>query len=184
MEISLDKVATSVLFVIMARLSCMILNWVWLRPKYLERCLREQGLVGNSYRLFFGDTKDCSMMKKQTCSKPIELFDDIVPCVLPFEHHTLKHYGKNSFTWLGPRPHVNIMSLEQIKDVFTKIGDFQKPKPNPLSRLLTMGVITYEGEKWAKHRKIINPAFHLEKLKVTMILNEALRLYPPAASLL
>ena len=93
MEISLDKVATSVLFVIMTTLSCMILNWVWLRPKYLERCLRKQGLVGNSYRLFFGDTKDSSMMIKQACSKHIELSDDIVPRVLPFEHHTVKRYG-------------------------------------------------------------------------------------------
>ena len=58
------------------------------------------------------------------------------------------------------------MSPEQIKDVFTKMGDFQKPKTNPITRLLAMGVINYEGEKWAKHRKIINPAFHLEKLKV------------------
>ncbi|KAK7858000.1 cytochrome p450 cyp72a219 [Quercus suber] len=136
METSLDKVATSVLFVIMTTLSCMILNWVWLRPKYLERCLRKQGLVGNSYRLFFGDTKDSSMMIKLACSKHIELSDDIVPRVLPFEHHTVKRYG-----------------------------DFQRPKPNPLVRLLAMGVINYEGEKWAKHRKIINPAFHIEKLK-------------------
>ena len=68
MEISLDKVDTSVLFVIMTTLSCMILNWVWLRPKYLERCFRKQGLVGYSYRLFFGDTKDSSMMVKQACS--------------------------------------------------------------------------------------------------------------------
>ena len=51
------------------------------------------------------------------------------------------------------------MSPEQIKDVFTKIGDFQKPKPNPLVRLLAMGVVDYEDEKWAKYRKIINPAF-------------------------
>nr|POE53989.1 cytochrome p450 [Quercus suber] len=168
MEISLDKVATSILFVIMTTLSCMILNWVWLRPKYLERCLRKQGLVGNSYRLFFGDTKDSSMMIKQACSKPIELSDDIVPRVLPFEHHIVKRYGKNSFTWLGPRPRVNIVSPEQIKDVFTKMGDFQKPKPNPLTKLLAMGLISYEGEKWAKHRKIINPAFHLEKLKLML----------------
>ena len=93
MEISLDEVDTSVLFVIMTTLSCMILNWVWLRPKYLERCLRKQGLVGNSYRLFFGDSKNSSMMIKQACSEPIELSDDIVPRVLPFDHHTVKHYG-------------------------------------------------------------------------------------------
>ncbi|KAK7838156.1 11-oxo-beta-amyrin 30-oxidase [Quercus suber] len=57
------------------------------------------------------------------------------------------------------------MSPEQIKGVFTKIGDFQKPKPNPLVRLLAMGVVNYEGEKWAKYRNIINLAFHKEKLK-------------------
>ena len=51
------------------------------------------------------------------------------------------------------------MSLEQIKDVFTKIGDSQKPKPNPLVRLLAMGVVDYEDEKWARYRKIINLAF-------------------------
>ena len=64
------------------------------------------------------------------------------------------------------------MSPEQIKDVFTKMGDFQKPKPNPLTRLLAMGVINYEGEKWAKHKKIINPAFHLEKLKVIYYISD------------
>jgi cytochrome P450 len=28
------------------------------------------------------------------------------------------------------------------------------------------GLSNHEGEKWAVHRKIINHAFHLEKLKV------------------
>ena len=111
MEISLDKVATSVLFVIMTMLSCMILNWVWLRPKYLERCFRKQGLVGNSYRLFFGDTKDSSMMVKQACSTPIELSDDIVPRVLPFEHHTVKHYGMYVYNKLN---HLKIL-LQQTQ---------------------------------------------------------------------
>ncbi|MED6224148.1 hypothetical protein PIB30_081026 [Stylosanthes scabra] len=32
--------------------------------------------------------------------------------------------------------------------------------------LLATGLTTYEGKKWQKHRKIINPAFHFEKLKV------------------
>ena len=60
-----------------------------------------------------------------------------------------------------------ITDPEQIKDVLNKIYDFPKPDTNPLSKLLVAGLATYEGEKWAKHRKIINPAFHVEKLKVT-----------------
>ena len=33
------------------------------------------------------------MMIKQACSKHLELSDDILPRVLPFEHHTVKRYG-------------------------------------------------------------------------------------------
>ncbi|RVW66300.1 Cytochrome P450 72C1 [Vitis vinifera] len=42
-------------------ISCLwrLLNWGWLRPKRLERCLREQGLAGNSYRLYMGTSKRC-----------------------------------------------------------------------------------------------------------------------------
>jgi cytochrome P450 len=73
--------------------------------------------------------------------------------------------------WIGPKPRVNIMNPEQLKDIFSKIYDFQKPNGNPIVKLLATGLADYEGEKWATHRKIINPAFHLEKLKViTLIL--------------
>ena len=58
------------------------------------------------------------------------------------------------------------MDTEQIKDVFNKIDDFPKPMFNRIIKFVATGLANYEGEKWAKHRKIINPAFHLEKLKV------------------
>lgn len=56
---------------------------------------------------------------------------------------------------------------ELIKDVFNKISDFPKPNSNPLVNLLATGLVSYEGEKWSKHRRIINPAFHIENLKVS-----------------
>ena len=59
------------------------------------------------------------------------------------------------------------MNPDHIKDVFMKIDSFQKPhNVNPIGKLLFYGLVSYDGEKWAKHRKIINPAFHMEKLKV------------------
>jgi cytochrome P450 len=76
--------------------------------------------------------------------------------------------GKKCFMWVGPKPSVLIMDPEQIKDILTKTVLFQKLRINPLARLLALGVVAYEGEKWAKHRKIINPAFRIEKLKVNL----------------
>jgi cytochrome P450 len=75
--------------------------------------------------------------------------------------------GKNSFIWFGPTPRVNITDPELIKDVLNKYYDFRKPNVNPLIKLLVNGLVNLEGEQWSKHRKIINPAFHLEKLKVS-----------------
>ncbi|XP_061353882.1 11-oxo-beta-amyrin 30-oxidase-like isoform X2 [Gastrolobium bilobum] len=74
--------------------------------------------------------------------------------------------GKNSFLWEGPTPKVIITNPEQIKEVFNRNNDFEKPKLSPLIKLLGTGLANYEGEKWQKHRKIINPAFHSEKLKI------------------
>ena len=39
---------------------------------------------------------------------------------------------------------------------------------NPLTKLLARGVADAEADERVKHRKIINPAFHVEKLKVSV----------------
>lgn len=69
--------------------------------------------------------------------------------------------------WFGPKPRVIITDPLLIKDVMNKINDFPKPKTTPL--LVATGIASYNGDKWAKHRRIINPAFHVEKLKVTLL---------------
>ncbi|CAN4124436.1 unnamed protein product [Withania somnifera] len=151
--------------VILITLLWRVVNWVWFRPKKLEKFLKNQGLKGNYYRILYGDTKDFSGMIKEVNSKPMTLSDDIATRLLPFFLHTIKKYGKNSFIWLGPKPLVLVTDPGLIKEVFTKSYLYQMPNSNPLTKLLAQGLITQEGDKWAKHRKIINHAFHLEKLK-------------------
>ncbi|KAL9322139.1 hypothetical protein ACSQ67_010192 [Phaseolus vulgaris] len=145
-----------------------ILNWLWFNPKRLEKLLREQGFQGNPYKLLVGDSKEFLKMRKEALSKPMDLSDDIVPRVSSYINHSVKSHGKNSFIWLGPTPRVTILDPEQIKDIFNKIYDFPKPDINPLLKLLATGLADYEGEKWSKHRRLINPAFNLEKLKAML----------------
>nr|XP_048321575.1 cytochrome P450 CYP72A219-like [Ziziphus jujuba var. spinosa] len=166
MEVSGARAAVYVgLVSIVIALAWRVLNWVWFRPKRLERFLRQQGLSGNSYRLLFGDLKESSVMVKEAKSKPMNLSHDTTQRVLPHLHLTVKNFGNNCFTWLGPYPRVIIRNLEDVKDVFAKHVDFQKPRSNPFVKLLVTGLANHEDEKWAKHRRIINPAFHIEKLK-------------------
>ncbi|XP_057525194.1 cytochrome P450 CYP72A616-like isoform X2 [Amaranthus tricolor] len=74
--------------------------------------------------------------------------------------------GKVSMCWGGATPRLIIKDAEMMKQVLSnKQGHFRKPYLSPLLLVLTKGLTTLEGQKWAQHRKIINPAFHIEKLK-------------------
>ncbi|KAL3848723.1 hypothetical protein ACJIZ3_010605 [Penstemon smallii] len=166
MEILYLTIATSSVLMLLFY-TWKVLNWAWFRPKRLEKCLRQQGFKGNSYKLIYGDLKEMLNMTQEAKTKPINLDDDIKPRLIPFFLQTIKKYGNESFFWFGPTPTIFVTEPELIKEVMTKNYLYQKSRsPNPLTRLLAQGVVTYEADKWTKHRKIINPAFHLDKLKV------------------
>ncbi|XP_057523178.1 cytochrome P450 CYP72A219-like [Amaranthus tricolor] len=143
-----------------------VLNWVWLKPKKLEKCIRKQAFQGNSYRVLYGDTKEIATMVKETTSKPMDHFsNDYIPRVFPFHYQIMKNYGEKSFVWDGPIPSLMITNPEEIREILMKIYDFKKIVPTPLIKRLTNGLVRLEGSKWAKERKLLNPAFHMEKLK-------------------
>ncbi|KAL0399683.1 UNVERIFIED_CONTAM: cytochrome, partial [Sesamum radiatum] len=72
---------------------------------------------------------------------------------------------EQSFLWFGPRPAVIVLDPEMIREILSKSYIFQKLSGNPITRMLARGIASYETGKWAKHRRLINPAFHVEKLK-------------------
>ncbi|KAJ9554684.1 hypothetical protein OSB04_018729 [Centaurea solstitialis] len=150
-------------------LALYILNWLWLKPKKIEKLLRDQGLKGTPYRLMFRDLKEMVEMLIEAKSKPMRsLADhDIAHRVFPFYHKVVAVHGKTCFTWMGTRPLVHISDPIKIREVFANNYQFQKQRGsgNPLTKLLVRGLVDTEADQWAKHRKIINPAFHVEKLK-------------------
>ncbi|KAG0487676.1 hypothetical protein HPP92_009771 [Vanilla planifolia] len=146
-------------------------EWLWILPRRLERALRSLGLQGNHYRFPYGDIKDDARFSLEARKKPIPLSHRITARVVPNLHRAFDINGSNklAFSWFGPYPRLIIMDPEMVKEILnTKSGNIQKSRINPFAKFLASGVATYEGEKWANHRRIINPAFHVEKLKCMM----------------
>ncbi|KAM0019682.1 putative secologanin synthase [Helianthus debilis subsp. tardiflorus] len=143
-----------------------ILNWVWFKPKKMEKFLRDQGLKGTPYRFMYGDLKEMARMTSEAKSKPMNLTHDIAPRVLPFFHQSLTTFGKNCFTWIGTKPILHVYEPSMIRELLANYNKFQKPRGgNPLTKLLVRGLLDAEGDRWVKHRKIIKPTFQMEKLK-------------------
>ncbi|RLM94144.1 cytochrome P450 72A15-like [Panicum miliaceum] len=144
------------------------LEWAWLSPRRLGRALRAQGLRGTSYRFPSGDLAEEARLLAAERTKPMPLLSHAI-CgrVEPLLHSTVKEHGKVSMVWAGPTPRVILSDPKLVREVLSnKFGHFRKPKvPANLIKMIGDGLSNHEGEKWAVHRKIINHAFHLEKLK-------------------
>ncbi|XP_076941703.1 cytochrome P450 CYP72A219-like isoform X1 [Bidens hawaiensis] len=163
---TIGKVAMAVVVVVILSWGWKLLNWVWLKPKKLEKWLRDEGYKGNPYKLLIGDMKELEAIVKEGRSKPISVTHDITSYALPFDHHIISKYGEKSFVWLGPKPRMYIRDPELIKEILLRPDEFRKPPPVPFQESLAGGLLVAEGHKWIKHRKIINPAFNLQNLKI------------------
>ncbi|KAI4970453.1 hypothetical protein ZWY2020_001367 [Hordeum vulgare] len=114
------------------------------------------GLRGTRHRLFTGDVPEKARLSREARSQPMPHGShDITPRVQPMfcnkEHDRNMH-----FTWFGPTPRVMIPDPELVREILSN---------NRFGKLRADGVASHQGEKWAKHRRILNPAFHHDKIK-------------------
>ncbi|MCL7038070.1 hypothetical protein MKW94_013081 [Papaver nudicaule] len=139
---------------------------IWWKPKSLEKLLKQNGINTTPYKILYGDKKEYVESRIEASSKPMNLKHSIVPRAVPFMFQILQKYGKVSAFWFGTTPRVLICDPDMMKEILSnKFGHFQKPPFNPHINLLTKGLTILENDKWAKHRRIMTPAFHHEKLK-------------------
>ncbi|WRX20019.1 Cytochrome P450 - like 10, partial [Theobroma cacao] len=144
-----------------------VLYQYWWVPLRIQHLLSSQGIKGPPYRFIHGNNKEVNHFRKEALSKHMALTHDIFPKVLPHVYSWINIYGKNYLFWDGIQAQVAITEPELVKEVL-KNSEKAFPKQKPpiyVSRLLGDGLVTTEGEKWAKQRKLANYVFHGESLK-------------------
>lgn len=74
--------------------------------------------------------------------------------------------------WFGPTARLTVADPNLIREIFaSKLEFYEKNEAHPLIKQLEGdGLLSLKGEKWAHHRKIMAPTFHMENLKVNTII--------------
>ena len=108
-------------------------------------------------------------------SRPLAAFrhDGVVARATPQYSVWPARYGRPFVYWFGPRPRLVLSDPELVKAAMTdSTGAFDKAGAggnNPLARqLIGEGLVGLTGEAWARHRRVIAPAFNMERVKVRM----------------
>ncbi|XP_065859909.1 cytochrome P450 709B1-like [Euphorbia lathyris] len=156
----------AVLFTSIWRL-CKILVW---RPYAVAKFFEKQGIKGVPYSFLYGSLKQMKKLQAEATALVLDTnSNDIIPTVFPHYHKWSKDYGENMLYWNGVDPRITITDPEMAKQILSnKFGFYKRSRSHPSSKKLMgeKGVIFVEGEEWVRHRRILNPAFSLDKLKM------------------
>ncbi|KAL5759324.1 hypothetical protein ACOSQ2_018162 [Xanthoceras sorbifolium] len=144
-----------------------LFNKLWWIPRRIQTMMGSQGIRGPPYKFVYGNTNEIINMKTEVMSSPMELSHHIFPRIHPSIYSWVKLYGKNFINWNGHQAQLVVTEPELIKEILNnKDGSYPKTKlEGYVKKLLGEGLVTSEGEKWFKQRKLANHAFHGESLK-------------------
>ncbi|KAK8483416.1 hypothetical protein V6N11_021234 [Hibiscus sabdariffa] len=148
------------------------LHKYWWTPLRVQHFMASQGIKGPPYKFIHGNNKESDRLRQEASRNPMPgLSHDIFPRVQPQIHARIKSYGKNNLTWRGTKALLIITEPELVRELlksnnFPKRTSRERKKDDEFAiKILGDGLVTSEGEKWARQRKLANHAFHGESLK-------------------
>ncbi|KAL5863168.1 hypothetical protein ACOSQ3_000682 [Xanthoceras sorbifolium] len=145
---------------------CRIVLW---RPYVVTKSFRKQGIIGPPYLLVSGSLKQKKKLEEDALEIILDTHShDFTERVVPHQNKWSSQYGETFIYWHGIEPRIYISDLELAKQVLAnKLGFYPKPQLTPLTeKLVGKGLGFLTGQDWIRHKKIINPAFNIDKLKV------------------
>ncbi|GLJ19701.1 hypothetical protein SUGI_0356980 [Cryptomeria japonica] len=140
---------------------------VW-RPFTFSNAYRKQGIKGSPYHVLVGSLPEFRELMRKAHAEPMkEISHDIVPRVMPHYHKWSQIHGETFSYWYGIHSRLYIAEPELIKEVLSnKFGYYYKTTPRPLvMALLGKGLVFVNGLEWVTHKRIVSPAFNVDKLK-------------------
>lgn len=144
-----------------------VIRFIWWKPRKIEMHFESQGIRGPPYKLLMGNAKEMMKLMQQASYTTMDFSHDIVPRVLSFYHEWTKTYGQMFLLWFGPTPRITLTDLELVREILSvKFDDYEKTDAHTIVRKLEGdGLLNLKGKKWAQHRGILNPAFHMQHLR-------------------
>ncbi|KAB2628088.1 cytochrome P450 734A1-like [Pyrus ussuriensis x Pyrus communis] len=135
-------------------LSKFVTSTIWV-PLRTQHHFRKQGIRGPAYRPIFGNSAEIRRLFAEALSKRG-----------PFDHDNLHRASPFYHRW-SRMARLAISDPDMIKEVLMDAGgSFRKTPFTPLTKtLFGEGLVGLEGEEWAFHRRIVNRAFKMDRVK-------------------
>nr|CAB3495819.1 unnamed protein product [Digitaria exilis] len=165
-----------------------VVRLLW-RPRAVAAAFRAQGVRGPAYRFLTGSNGDVRRMKAEADGEVLDVGDhDYLRRVVPHFLAWKEQYGTLALPvcsallcsapdvssggpflfWFGPQPRICLLDYELVRQVlWNKSGHFVKTDAHPtILAMLGKGLVLVEGPDWVRHRRVVNPAFAMDKLKM------------------
>jgi len=159
-----------------AALAAVAATWLWAalvrlvcRPYATARAFARQGVRGLPHRPFRGHDKEVKAMLAAGSGETLDRGShDFIPRVMPHYRAWMSRYGKVFLLGSGSPPSLCVGKFDMVNRILSdRTGLYAKVNPGPvILALLGMGLVLTEGEDWARHRRVVHPAFAMDKLKM------------------
>ncbi|XP_057844090.2 cytokinin hydroxylase [Cryptomeria japonica] len=149
-----------------------VFQYLW-RPWIIYRALQKQGFKGHPPRFMIGDFVEIgNLVQQQMLTDLPSISHDIRNRIFPYIVNWSQRYGEKFVIWFGYEPRIVLTDAELIRDLLSSKYSADCGRSPMIIKMLSVGLgnglFTVNGQRWSHQRRIVAPAFHMEKLKASV----------------